>query len=656
MLVKPPDCKGCVLYGNGKGFILPEGYNTKKVFIVGEAAGQQEENTGKPFVKYAQAGSKLEEIFRLSGYQRDNFKILNVVNCRPPGNKLEYTPYETPAIEHCRVHLEKEIKPNGKNIIFTLGNVPFKALTGYSGIRKESITLMRGYIYETKYGRVVPSLHPSFLKRGKPSFTPYLIYDLAKAVKLSTMLNGCSNQYVETATEDERLYTHKEGDRLARANYNEFPSQQDILSFYYKVKDNPNLLLSYDIETPYSPELAEDERDSLDDKEITQIQFSLIKGQAIAFPFSNDYLPFIKLLFLTPNDKIGHNSFNFDNPRLRANNIKIKGTLHDSMWMFKHWQPALLRNLQSVASLFNYPMPWKHLFSSELRWYGCADVDSIQYIFPRLQELMKKEGIYQGYLDHVVNFFPILQDAANRGIPVNEERREELKGYLEKERIKIDDEIQKLVPDELKILGPIKKDKETKEIVNTGYSRTPAIIKQFWLNYSSIKRQWEDRNLRSEPYPIVFADYIKKQIQIVTDKQGKIKDRFIYKCIPKEITIEGVTHYKGRWHKQHYFKPSKEQLIKYIDWKRDSLLASNDLEDRRLARKYIVPVKFTKKDEPIRQTTGEKALRELLEHTYDDVIRLIIGDKDYESSTLINKVGIRSIDTNINNFIKNWKT
>jgi uracil-DNA glycosylase family 4 len=154
MLVKPPDCKGCVLYGNGKGFILPEGYNTKKVFIVGEAAGQQEENTGKPFVKYAQAGSKLEEIFRLSGYQRDNFKILNVVNCRPPGNKLEYTPYETPAIEHCRVHLEKEIKPNGKNIIFTLGNVPFKALTGYSGIRKESITLMRGYIYETKYGRL----------------------------------------------------------------------------------------------------------------------------------------------------------------------------------------------------------------------------------------------------------------------------------------------------------------------------------------------------------------------------------------------------------------------------------------------------------------------------------------------------------------------
>src|ERR1700742_4237275 len=149
MLPKPIECNKCPLYQTGYGFIKPEGKNFKNVYLVGEAGGEWEAKEGKPFVKFAQAGSKLEEIFRLSGNVRDNFTIQNIVSCRPPGNKLEFTPYEEAAINHCKVHFDKVVKPDKNNIIVAMGNVPLKSLTNFSGEGKESVSLLRGFIFDS---------------------------------------------------------------------------------------------------------------------------------------------------------------------------------------------------------------------------------------------------------------------------------------------------------------------------------------------------------------------------------------------------------------------------------------------------------------------------------------------------------------------------
>jgi DNA polymerase len=55
------------------------------VAIVGEAPGATEDETGRPFV--GKSGALLDELLAGAGLDRRRSAVLNVVKCRPPGNR-----------------------------------------------------------------------------------------------------------------------------------------------------------------------------------------------------------------------------------------------------------------------------------------------------------------------------------------------------------------------------------------------------------------------------------------------------------------------------------------------------------------------------------------------------------------------------------------
>lgn len=201
-LPKPEGCRGCVgddwvhLIPNTKRFTEPrfgfsnsEGSGTNGVLMVGEALGQNEDADGLPFRPQAQAGSLLERAIKRCGYDRSQFRITNIIRCRPPHDLLADTAYEFDVIQHCRPYLLNEIASMRPRCILALGGTAARELTGLSG-KAAGVTYTRGYVlpcclvgYEDV--PVVATYHPSFLRQGKPQYFGVLAGDIKRAVEIA---------------------------------------------------------------------------------------------------------------------------------------------------------------------------------------------------------------------------------------------------------------------------------------------------------------------------------------------------------------------------------------------------------------------------------------------------------------------------------------
>ena len=607
-MIKPPECIGCPLERIGSSFSEPEGLGKSGVWLIGEGLGREEALDGKPFRPKAASGSKLEEVFRLlkrellEPVERDYFGLWNVVACQPPGNKLAEQKYEIGAVDHCKVHYDRVVNEFGANrikVFVALGNVAMKALTDFNGKAKEkqSVSLLRGYVLKNRRGGlVIPSLHPSHVKRGKGELTPLLVADIRKALEVARgqFVHPFSRQYVPPV-------------------YQTSPSIDEAWSFYYRVRDNVRLTLTYDIETEDSASVEEDERDELESTEIVQIQFSLGKGTGIAFPWNSTYLPVITKILGLPNVKANHNTWNFDNPRIKAKGVKIEGKVHDTQWMFKHWHPKLPRGLQNVASLMGFPFPWKHIYGADLPWYGCADVDAVHWILESLPGMMQERGIWGGYVRHVYRINTIMRRASDSGIPVSEVDRLAVEADFKKRRAEEDDRIQEEIPDEIRNIKPKRKLKDGG--FDYGYVKLPAVVKKEYTRFTELCTLFESKHGR--PTTTTYPDYLYKKYGIAV-------------CNFRAPTGEIVQ----RWAKLERFKASSQQVIRYLRWKQKKVKEEGN---SKLAKEYEVPLNLKTK----RETTNADDLEEMYLKTGDKVLESIIR--------------IRSYDTNINNYLKNWK-
>ena len=546
---KPTSCGGCPLEKLSNGFGEWEGGDTNGVAIIGEALGYNEYIDAKPFRPYAQAGSKLEEVFRLVASEsgqpcsRNQFLIYNMVNCNPFGDELAGKKYEGEAVRHCSQYLDKLLLGthyNPNRVIFALGNIPLKYLCGVSGIHeeKQSIQDLRGYVFKSKYGLVVPSFHPSFIRRGNPHLTPLLVADLRKALGIAR------GEYKSYSLH--RDYTLPQ--------YQTSPSLDEAWSYYYRCRDSRKLAIAYDIETPMSASVDEDEREELEEAEISLVQFSLGVNEGVTFPFRNGYVEVIKKILELENPKAGHNVFNFDNPRLRAKGLKIQGRVHDTMWMYKHWQPSLPRGLQSVVSLLNFPFPWKHLYSSQLEWYAAADVDAVQWILSKIPKLMKERGVWEGYYNHISRIHPIMDRARDVGIPVSEEKRLALEIDFKARRKELNKEIQGVIPLEVRNIKPKRKDKVSGE-EDYGYIREPKVVNEEMLRYQSCVEQLRESGRRV----CGFAEYLWR------------KHHLTYAEFESRDKVSGDTSRFFRWCVIEEFKASSTQLIRYLKWKQKKI-------------------------------------------------------------------------------------
>lgn len=153
--------------------VFGEGDPCARVMFVGEAPGEEEDRTGRPFV--GRAGQLLEKMIIAMGLSRERVYICNVLKTRPPNNRPP-TPEETLA---CAPYLYEQIGILSPEAIVSLGRPATHLLLN----THDAMGRLRGRWAEFeipaapeghKYGAayagvaipVMPTYHPSFVLRS----------------------------------------------------------------------------------------------------------------------------------------------------------------------------------------------------------------------------------------------------------------------------------------------------------------------------------------------------------------------------------------------------------------------------------------------------------------------------------------------------------
>jgi DNA polymerase len=92
------------------------------------------------------------------GFERDQVYIANVIKCRPPQNR----PPETDEIGSCQPFLYRQIDAVRPRVIVALGSFAARTLLQ----TEQSISRLRGTVYDFRGAKLVPTFHPSYLLRS----------------------------------------------------------------------------------------------------------------------------------------------------------------------------------------------------------------------------------------------------------------------------------------------------------------------------------------------------------------------------------------------------------------------------------------------------------------------------------------------------------
>lgn len=147
--------------GESRALVFGEGDPGAATVLIGEAPGEQEALSGRPFV--GRAGKNLDEFLEMAGLERQNLYITNTVKIRPTrvsdAGRIVNRPPTREEIELFLPWLKKEIALIAPRRLVTLGNVPLKALFG----RSATIGGMHGKYADWQGMPVYPLYHPASL-------------------------------------------------------------------------------------------------------------------------------------------------------------------------------------------------------------------------------------------------------------------------------------------------------------------------------------------------------------------------------------------------------------------------------------------------------------------------------------------------------------
>ena len=170
------DCVRCKLCSLGrKQIVFGVGNPNADLMFVGEAPGRDEDIQGIPFV--GRAGQKLTQIIEAIGLKREDVYIANVIKCRPPENRNP----EPDEVEQCEPFLFRQVDTIRPKVIVALGTFAAKSLLKSN----ESISRLRGRVFDYRGAKLVPTFHPAFLLRN-PSCRREVWEDMKKVRALLT--------------------------------------------------------------------------------------------------------------------------------------------------------------------------------------------------------------------------------------------------------------------------------------------------------------------------------------------------------------------------------------------------------------------------------------------------------------------------------------
>lgn len=148
-----------------------------RLALIGEAAGEQEEKEGRPFV--GASGNKLDDLLESAGIDRSACLVTNVIMKHPPLNDFKFffgkergedrtyylrgTGWLKSEYYSEFERLKQELIDNEIEVAVALGGKPLWALTG-----EERITKCRGTIMDCQLVpgiKVIPTFHPAYVIR-----------------------------------------------------------------------------------------------------------------------------------------------------------------------------------------------------------------------------------------------------------------------------------------------------------------------------------------------------------------------------------------------------------------------------------------------------------------------------------------------------------
>jgi len=148
-------CEKCQLYSGGR--VTPYWTSLSKYVIIGEAPGKEEVENNEPFI--GKSGKILWEIMNRFGLRKEEFLIINTVQCRPTDGKKNLKP-STIQINLCKNIWKKYIKVLKPYRMILLGNYANGIIDGrYDGIVNRNSTLRYSDEFDIEY---VCSVHPSY--------------------------------------------------------------------------------------------------------------------------------------------------------------------------------------------------------------------------------------------------------------------------------------------------------------------------------------------------------------------------------------------------------------------------------------------------------------------------------------------------------------
>ena len=147
-----------------------------RLALVGEAPGAEEDASGRPFV--GRAGRMLDELLAAAGLDRATVAVVNVLQCRPPGNRAP----KPDEVARCRGWLVRKLELVAPELIVALGSTAAAAFLG----RGVKLGASRGVVHEVDGRRVLVTYHPSAAIRWGPNGAPRAA--LAEDLKLAATL------------------------------------------------------------------------------------------------------------------------------------------------------------------------------------------------------------------------------------------------------------------------------------------------------------------------------------------------------------------------------------------------------------------------------------------------------------------------------------
>ncbi len=127
-----------------------------RLCFLGEAPGADEDRQGEPFV--GRAGQLLTKIIEACTLTRQDVYILNVLKCRPPGNRNPL-PHE---VSNCRGFLDRQLSLIRPEYICCLGTIAAHTLLETD----VPISRMRGKFFDYRGIPVMCTYHPAYLLRN----------------------------------------------------------------------------------------------------------------------------------------------------------------------------------------------------------------------------------------------------------------------------------------------------------------------------------------------------------------------------------------------------------------------------------------------------------------------------------------------------------